>query len=228
MVPAYGKPDNLEALPGVAAPYDMVFIDAGAKLESMITAAVKVADAVLIPVQPRPSDLWAASDPVDLIKAREEVTEGKPPAAFILCRAVRNTRLAGEISAAVAEDDRPVFASLIVPRQSSPRTAAEGLTVFSSLNKGGENEIIAIADEIQSRFTSEKGRHVAWRQKTQQAPSTPVAGSHGYGRGEKAPECQVEASLYRRIKTQSAREDRSISDITRQLWMEDLSKHIIE
>ena len=35
----------------------------------------------------------------------------------------------------------------------------------------------------------------------------------------------VEASLYRRIKTQALTEDRSISDITRQLWVEYLSKH---
>ena len=36
---------------------------------------------------------------------------------------------------------------------------------------------------------------------------------------------QVEANLYRRIKTQAVREDRSISDITRQLWLEYLSKN---
>ncbi len=36
---------------------------------------------------------------------------------------------------------------------------------------------------------------------------------------------QVEANLYRHIKTQAAREDRSISDITRQLWLEYLSKN---
>ena len=35
----------------------------------------------------------------------------------------------------------------------------------------------------------------------------------------------LEASLYRRIKAQAVREDRSISDITRQLWVEYLSKN---
>lgn len=38
----------------------------------------------------------------------------------------------------------------------------------------------------------------------------------------------VEATLYRRIKGQAALEDRSISDITRQLWLEYLSKHASE
>ena len=35
----------------------------------------------------------------------------------------------------------------------------------------------------------------------------------------------LEASLYRRIKAQAVREDRSISEITRQLWVEYLSKN---
>jgi chromosome partitioning protein len=49
---AYGKPENLKALPGVAAPYDYALVDGAAKLEAMIAAVVKVSDAVLIPVQP--------------------------------------------------------------------------------------------------------------------------------------------------------------------------------
>jgi hypothetical protein len=48
------------------------------------------------------------------------------------------------------------------------------------------------------------------------------------GEVKKRLNAQVEASLYRRIKTQSAREDRSISDITRQLWIEYLSKYANE
>ena len=34
---------------------------------------------------------------------------------------------------------------------------------------------------------------------------------------------EIEASLYRRIKAQAAQEDRTISDITRELWFEYLS-----
>ena len=158
---AYGKPDNLKALPGIAAPYDIVFIDGAAKLESMIAAAVKLSDAVLIPVQPSPYDIWAASDLVDLLKARQEVTDGKPQAAFIVSRAVRNTTLAHEVSTALAEYDMPVFQSLTVQRQTYPRTASEGLTVFDGMNKDAEKEIAAIADEILSRFMGGKVRHVA-------------------------------------------------------------------
>ena len=36
---------------------------------------------------------------------------------------------------------------------------------------------------------------------------------------------EVEASLYRRIKVRAVTEDRTISDITRQLWVEYLSNN---
>ena len=36
---------------------------------------------------------------------------------------------------------------------------------------------------------------------------------------------EVEASLYRRIKGRAVTEERSISDITRHLWIEYLSRH---
>lgn len=39
---------------------------------------------------------------------------------------------------------------------------------------------------------------------------------------------EVEASLYRRIKIQAATEERSISDITRHLWIEYLNNNSLE
>ena len=145
---AYGKPDNLKALPSVGAPYDYVFIDGAAKLESMIAAAVKVSDFVLIPVQPSPYDIWAASDLVDLIRTRQDVTAGAPRAAFIISRAVKRTRLGNEINSALAEYSLPVFASVAVQRQIYPRTAAEGRTIFDARAPDAAADINAIADEL--------------------------------------------------------------------------------
>ena len=58
---------------------------------------IKITDFVLIPVTPSPYDLWAASDLVEFIKARQEVTDGKPAARFIISRAIAGTRLGDEI-----------------------------------------------------------------------------------------------------------------------------------
>lgn len=90
---AYGKPENFKALPGIAEAYDYVLIDGAAKLTGMIAAALKVADSVLIPVQPSPYDIWAAADLVELIKTRQEVTGGTPQAAFLISRAIKRTVL---------------------------------------------------------------------------------------------------------------------------------------
>jgi chromosome partitioning protein len=158
---AYGKPDNLKALPGIAAHYDYVFIDGAAKLEGMIAAAVKVSDAVLIPVQPSPYDIWAASDLVELIKARQDVTEGKPQAAFIVSRVIKRTLLGGEVNGALAEYGLPVLESITVQRQIYPRSAADGLTVFDNGNKEAAEEINAIADEVQNMFAARKVSYVA-------------------------------------------------------------------
>ena len=86
---AHGKPENFKALPGIAQPYAFVLVDGAAKLEGMNAAALKVAGRVLIPVQPSPYDIWAVSDLVELIRARQEVTDGQPKTAFLISRAVR-------------------------------------------------------------------------------------------------------------------------------------------
>jgi chromosome partitioning protein len=149
---AYGKPENFKALPGIAAAYDLVLIDGAAKLEGMITASLKVADGVLIPVQPSPYDIWAAGGLVELINARREVTAGRPQAAFLVARAVGRTVLSREIRAALAEYGLPVFAAQTAQRQSYARTAAGGQTVFDDGSKAAAREITAIADELLELF----------------------------------------------------------------------------
>lgn len=145
---ALDRPNNLKNLANVTQNYDLVLVDGAAKLEDMIAAAIKVSDIVLIPVQPSPYDIWAASDLVDLITTRQEVMEGKPKAAFIISRAVTNTKLGGEVSTAVREYGLPVFQSGTIQRQVYPRTASEGFTVFDADNKQAIDEINAIASEI--------------------------------------------------------------------------------
>jgi chromosome partitioning protein len=158
---AYGKPDNLKALPGVAAAYDLALLDGAAKLEGMLAAAVKISDTILIPVQPSPYDIWAVADLVELIRARQTVAEGRPEAAFVISRTIRRTRLGQEVAAALAEHGLPILRSATVQRQRYPQSAAEGKSVF----EGGQNEaaaeIGALADELADRFLGGRHRHVA-------------------------------------------------------------------
>jgi chromosome partitioning protein len=112
-------------------------------------SAIKCADVILIPVQPSPYDVWACEDLVDVIKARQEVTEGSPKAAFVISRAIKNTQLSKEISDALKDYDLPVFENYTSQRVIYAKSAAVGSTVLD-IESGNEaaKEILAIRDEL--------------------------------------------------------------------------------
>ena len=138
-------PADLKAIQGG---YDFVIIDGAPQIAKLAAAAVKVADLVLIPVQPSPYDIWAASDLVELVKARQEVTDGRPSAAFLISRAITNTKLSGEINEALEEYGFPVLKNVTTQRVIYPTTAGSGETVFSQPGNPAIAEIEAIAEEI--------------------------------------------------------------------------------
>ena len=145
---ALDRPNSVRTLASIAANYDYVVIDGAAKLEDMVAACIKVSDLILIPVQPSPYDIWAASDLVDFVKARQEVTDGVPLAGFVVSRAVEGTRLGADVRAALDEYALPVFAAAITQRQIYPQTASEGLTVFDADNAKARTEAVALTDEV--------------------------------------------------------------------------------
>ncbi len=145
---ALDRPNNMKTLNSISGSYDYVVIDGAAKLEDMMAAAIKAADMILIPVQPSPYDLWAASDLVDFIKARQEVTDGKPPASFVITRAIQGTKLGKEIGQALEEYELGIFKNQIAQRQIYPQTAAEGKTIFNSSNNDAIEEMNSLTDEI--------------------------------------------------------------------------------
>ena len=73
----------------VVGEYDWVLIDGAPQIAKLSAVAVKVADLVLIPVQPSPFDVWACADLVEMIDARRAVTGDKPLAFFVVSRAIK-------------------------------------------------------------------------------------------------------------------------------------------
>lgn len=142
------RANNIKTLLSVTDSYDYVIVDGAAKLEDMIAAAIKVSDVILIPVQPSPYDLWAASDLVEFIKARQEVTDGKPLASFIISRAIQRTKLGHEIGSALKEYEIDIFKTIIMQRQIYPQTASEGKTIFDGTNAEAIKEINLLTDEL--------------------------------------------------------------------------------
>lgn len=142
------RANNIKTLSSMTESYDHIVLDGAAKLEDIIAAAIKASDIILIPVQPSPYDIWAASDLVDFIKARQEVTDGSPQAAFVITRHIEGTRLGDDVRKALDEYELPVFRTAITQRQIYPQTASEGRTVLDGDNAKARDEINALADEL--------------------------------------------------------------------------------
>lgn len=150
------RPNNIKTLSSVAKGYDYVVIDGAAKLEDMIAATIKCSDFILIPVQPSPYDLWAASDLVEFIKARQEVTNGKPLSSFVISRSIQGTKLGNEICKALEEYNLGLLETQITQRQVYPQTAAEGLSVFDGTNVEAIAEIKKLTTEILALVENKK------------------------------------------------------------------------
>ena len=132
---------------------DFVVIDGAPQAADLAVSAIKVASFILIPVQPSPYDIWATADLVDLVKQRIEVTDGKLQAAFVVSRAIKGTRIGGEVAEALAGYGLPVLESRITQRVSYPGTAASGTTVLDAEPDGdAAAEIRALAAEITQKL----------------------------------------------------------------------------
>lgn len=139
-------PKDLQAIKGG---YDWVIIDGAPQIARLSAAAVKAADLVLIPCQPSPYDVWAAADLVDIIKARQDVTAGKPKAAFVVSRRIQGTKLGREVEEALNGYELPVLKSSTSQRVAYPTTAAEGQTVFVEPSSPAAKEVESIMHELQ-------------------------------------------------------------------------------
>lgn len=131
---------------------DFVVIDGSPQATDLAVSAIKAADFVLIPVQPSPYDIWATSDLVDLVKQRIEMTDNKLKSAFVVSRAIKNTKIGTEVSEVLTEYGLPVLDAKIVQRIAYPNSAAIGKTVFETESKSSDAvaEMNALATEVKS------------------------------------------------------------------------------
>lgn len=129
---------------------DFVVIDGSPQATDLAVSAIKAADFVLIPVQPSPYDIWATSDLVDLVKQRIEMTDNRLKSAFVVSRAIKNTKIGGEVSEVLIEYGLPVLNARIVQRIAYPNSAAIGKTVFETESKSSDavTEMNALATEV--------------------------------------------------------------------------------
>lgn len=132
---------------------DFVVIDGAPQAADLAVSALKAADFVLIPVQPSPYDIWATAELVDLVKQRIELTDGRLQAAFVVSRAIKGTRIGGEVAEALAGYDLPVLQARITQRVSYPGTASAGTTVLDADPAGdAATEVRALSAELKQKL----------------------------------------------------------------------------
>lgn len=151
LLPVVGldRPTLAKDIQAIQDNQDWLIIDGAPQIAELAVAAIKCADMILIPVQPSPYDVWACEDLVDIIKTRQEVTNGKPKAAFIISRVIKNTQLSKEIGEALAGYGLPVFKNFTSQRVIYPKSAVTGSTVLDAESSGdAAAEIRAIAQEL--------------------------------------------------------------------------------
>ena len=134
---------------GVKAGYDYVVIDGAPQSSKLIASAIKAAELVIIPVTPSPYDVWACSDLIDIIKARYEVTDGRPICRFLISRARKGTILSADIIEALSGYEIPILKARTTHREIYAKTASDGLTVHSNIQAfDAINEITNLKNEI--------------------------------------------------------------------------------
>jgi chromosome partitioning protein len=151
LLPVIGldRPTLAKDIQAIRDNQDWIIIDGAPQIAELAVAAIKCADLILIPVQPSPYDVWACEDLVDIIKTRQEVANGKPKAAFVISRVIKNTQLSKEIGEALEGYGLPVFKHFTSQRVIFPKSAATGLTVLDADESGeAAAEIRAIAQEL--------------------------------------------------------------------------------
>ena len=150
---AMDRPGNLKSLPSMAGNYDWVVIDGAGRLEEIIREAVKVADLVLVPVQPSPYDIWAIADLVELVQSRQEVTDGHPVMGALISRAIQGTVLDRDVTDALEQMGLEYLDARTHQRQVYARSANEGRTPLELEPSGkAAEEVRAIAAEIRGLF----------------------------------------------------------------------------
>ena len=129
--------------------YHWVIIDGPPGITRTNADAVRAADLVLIPVKPGPFDVWAVSDIVAAVKARQETAAGLPKAAFVITMSKTRSRLSQQIEAALDEYGLPVLQARTTDRVAYPQAITEGKSVLEGRDRTARNEIIALHDEIE-------------------------------------------------------------------------------
>ena len=129
------------------ASYDLVLVDSAPHAEIEAKIAVRIADLIIVPIQPSPLDLWATEPTLAL--ARVE----KRRALMVINRAQTRMKLAESLPARLAALGADIADATIGNRTAFAASMMAGRGVVESAPKGkAAIEILALAEEITKRL----------------------------------------------------------------------------
>lgn len=149
-VVAIDRPTLEKDITKLSDSFDYIIIDGAPQLTDMAVSAIKVANIIVIPVQPSPYDIWASSDLVDIIKHRQQVSDGKLKAVFCISRKITGTLLGKEVIEALQGYSLPVMNSFTSQRIVYAKSAASGHSIFATDNNDAREEITNIVTELKT------------------------------------------------------------------------------
>lgn len=118
---------GLATLAGQGAAY--CFIDTAPTISAQTAALIDLADLVIIPVRPSPSDLWAVTETVQLVKDADKpflfvITQAKPQ-AIITAQAIAALSEHGRVAKSFIAD-RVAYAAAMTGGNTAPEIAPRG------------------------------------------------------------------------------------------------------
>ena len=144
-----GREPLVDHVRKVSGRYDWVIVDGPPGISNISADAVRVADVVLIPAKASAFDVWAATDIVAAMKARQKSSNGMPRAAFVITMAKPRTRLSQQINVALAELGLPVLEARTTDRVAYTHAGNEGTSVIEGPDRTARDEILAIRSELE-------------------------------------------------------------------------------
>jgi chromosome partitioning protein len=125
------KPTLHKDMPELARDYDMVVIDGAPRVNDLGRAAIMASDLIVIPVQPSPYDVWAASETATLINEARQFKD-RLRAVFVVNRKIVNTAIGRDVAGALAGFGFPVSEVALHQRVIYAESAARGLAVIEA------------------------------------------------------------------------------------------------
>jgi chromosome partitioning protein len=139
-----------------AGKYDRIIIDVGGRDTGSLRAALTVADAILIPFQPRSVDLWTAAEMSALVGEARHVNDRLRAYAVLNLADPQGTDNAEAAAALATIEGIEALPFVVVRRKAFPNAFSSGLSVFEQERKDSK-AVYEMLSVVNALYTHEVG-----------------------------------------------------------------------